>query len=371
MQRIAKQTGIPNGIEEERDEGEKKRVQSMPGSPRSPSPSLQSLLLENSPAGKGGLMVEIGDASDGGQSTRTDQSNKRKRNGRSGAVGRGGKHQRLTQSASNSPYISQGPGFGDSVFGADQRQGSRHVSPRGTPAGIAEGDDEFENGGQGSIGDGAEAAGKDEEHTHHRQPKHNFPPIEMEDVDGNTITVPSNMLNSHGQPIYSSVTPETMCKIRYPHNRASLHELNRRAKQLLDWLGKAQSEYEQERLTWLQPLHSEDDEQQQGEDTEQDAKPEGDSSSILPRQQQQQLGRRPSQTLSEAPTSPINPSDWPTDDPELPREFPADDEPLMETEAAAPANEGKPADSSRPRPTLSIMEDLVWRLIRFQETYAI
>ncbi|KAJ1942099.1 hypothetical protein FBU59_003299 [Linderina macrospora] len=364
-----KLAGASNGVVEENDEEEeeeKKRGQSMPGSPRSPSPSLQSLLLlENGSAAKGGLAVETGNASDGGQSTRTDRSNKRRRGGRGGASGRGGKHQRLTQSASNSPYISQGAGFGDSAPGADLGQRSRHTSPKGTPTAVAKDDGEYVNGNQGASSDDADAAAKDEEHAHHRQPKHQHPPIEMEDIDGNTITVPSNMLNTHGQPIYSSVTPETMCKIRYPHNRASLHELNRRAKQLLDWLGKAQSEYEHERLTWLRPLHAEDDEQQQQEEEE---KPEVASPSALLRQQQL-AGRRPSQSLSEAPTSPINPSDWPTDDPEQPREFPASDE-QPSAEAMAMAVEENPAEPNRLRPTLSIMEDLVWRLIRFQETYA-
>ncbi|KAJ1989439.1 Histone deacetylase complex subunit [Coemansia spiralis] len=128
------------------------------------------------------------------------------------------------------------------------------------------------------------------------EPLPQFAPLEMVDIDGNSITIPPHLLNAQGQPMFSSASEETMCRIRYPHQRASVTELGRRAKQLLEWLGKMQSEWELE-------------------------------APVSPQ-------------VSEAPTSPINPADWPDDH-----------------------------DARPPRSTGAIMEDLVWRLIRFQETY--
>ncbi|KAJ2371964.1 hypothetical protein IW150_004347, partial [Coemansia sp. RSA 2607] len=158
-----------------------------------------------------------------------------------------------------------------------------------------------------------------------------FPPQRMVDVDGNTITVPPHMLNAQGQPMYSSITPDTMCRIRYPHARASLNDLGRRAKQMLEWLGKTQSEYEQERLAWLEPRAVVAQQQQQQQ-----------------QQQQTSVQRVLSIPVSEAATSPIGPDDWPDD---------AEDE------------RADGAEHKHPRSTLSLMESLVWRLIRFQEAY--
>ncbi|KAJ2742325.1 hypothetical protein GGI20_004568 [Coemansia sp. BCRC 34301] len=201
----------------------------------------------------------------------------------------GGKALRMTVSAANSPSLGNTPTFGEAAPAED---------------------------GVGSAEDDAQPA------------KHSFPALETEDADGRRITVPPSMLNAQGQPVYSSVTADTMCRIRYPHARASMAELSRRAKQLLEWLGKAQSEYEHERLAWLPPLT---------------ADPPG--------------ARAASQALSDAPTSPINPSDWPADD-------------LYDAQLACAADEPNPADQASPRSTLSMMEDLMWRLIRFQETYS-
>ncbi|PIA17693.1 hypothetical protein COEREDRAFT_85961 [Coemansia reversa NRRL 1564] len=147
----------------------------------------------------------------------------------------------------------------------------------------------------------------------------NFPPVLMADIDGNEFSVPPDLLNASGQPVYSSTAAASMCRIRYPPARASMPDLLRRAKQLLEWIGKTQLEYEHERCTWFPPP---------------DCLPIRQSA-VLP-------SDRMSRRLSDAPTSPIAPADWPDDDCDRPQ-----------------------------RSTLSIMEDLVWRLIRFQETYSV
>ncbi|KAJ1722981.1 Histone deacetylase complex subunit [Coemansia erecta] len=322
-----------------------RRGRSEPGSPQRPlsssSPTLQSLLY-------GGAGDENSAEADGTAGAR----GKRKR---AATAVRG--RQRMTVSASNSPFIGEGGGGGFAAFDSDAGFPQRVRAT--TSAGHAGGSDEA---GQ-SADDRSDAARsqqnqqQQQQHQNQQQraPRHAFPPQEMHDVDGNLIMVPSHMLNAQGQPIYSSVTSDTMCKIRYPHSRASLYDLNRRAKQMLEWLGKTQSEYEHERLAWLQPraapggaADSAGEQQQPQQHPQQQ------------QQQQQEAGaarRVGSIQVSEAPTSPISPSDWPNDD-----DVAGDAEPALEDAA-----ESKPG---HPQSTLAIMESLVWRLIRFQEAYS-
>ncbi|KAJ2802858.1 Histone deacetylase complex subunit [Coemansia guatemalensis] len=237
-----------------------RRGKSAPGSPhpqRSPSPPLQSLLY--------------------------------------GAMSRGVlSAARVAVSASNSPLFAQG---GDATFDAfaDSHSGGPTEAPNGT---------------SDTPPDAPSVAPSDA--------RPSFPPLLMTDIDGNSFSVPPDLLNSNGQPVYSSTDTASMCRIRYPPPRSSLPDLSRRAKQLLEWLGKTQVEYEHERCTWLTPP---------------DSLPSRPSAAQPP--------DRMSRRLSDAPTSPIAPTDWPDDDCDRPQ-----------------------------RSTLSIMEDLVWRLIRFQETYS-
>ncbi|KAI8326114.1 hypothetical protein GQ54DRAFT_307849 [Martensiomyces pterosporus] len=336
--------------------GDKQRGRSEPGSPRSPSPSLQSLLY-GAIASRGGNMDmdKLGFSGVNGFAG-SERLGKRKRGGGSG---RSGKHQRLTVSATNSPCLDEDSRFGTFSTSSQQRKSGLASARGNSPA-----DDSAEGAAKAGdeAGDRAEDD-KHDDHAHHRQPKHSFPPVEMEDVDGNAIMVPPNMLNSHGQPVYSSLTAETMCKIRYPHSKASLYELNRRAKQLLEWLGKTQSEYEHERLSWMQPPSraGADGAPHQGSSLPDPQLPLVDGLPL-------QIKRALSRPLSEAPTSPINPNDWPTDEDydgsTVAKEFPGDAENKGEADAKAPTQR------KGPRSTVSIMEDLVWRLIRFQETYS-
>ncbi|KAJ2637933.1 hypothetical protein GGF44_002875 [Coemansia sp. RSA 1694] len=222
---------------------------------------------------------------------------------RAGALERGGgKHLRLAASAANSP--SMGDAAGEQTL--DLLRGSA-------------GDGEAEK--QAAAEDGAE----------------------------------NGMLNALGQPVYSSAAADTMCRIRYPHGRASLYELSRRAKQLLEWLGKAQSEYEHERLSWLPPLLLRPEEQSRV--------------AVLVRASS-------SLQLSDAPTSPISPSDWPAATTTATDEHYHDLAADVDADANANANahhhhhQAEAGDQSSPRSTLSMMEDLMWRLIRFQETYS-
>ncbi|KAJ2059969.1 Histone deacetylase complex subunit [Coemansia sp. S146] len=325
--------------------GQKRRGKSEPGSPTQLSPSPPAFAVDCDELSTGADYPEDNEASGTGEQQQQQQrSVKRKRTGVSGRSN--SKHLRMTVSAANSPSL----GDGASAFGlfAEGSGGSRSaLAPNEDGACSAEGDD-------------SQAV--------QRQLKHNFPPLETEDADGNRITVPSSMLNSQGQPIYSSVAADTMCKIRYPHGRASLNELNRRAKQLLEWLGKAQSEYEHERLSWLPPLS-------QGDANAADSMASA-LRELLPSLPQPNgepsggrlamLVRDSSHQLSDAPTSPINPSDWPTDE-NYDGEGGATD---IANAAEAGTREAETGDQNRPRSTLSMMEDLVWRLIRFQETYS-
>ncbi|KAJ2717026.1 Histone deacetylase complex subunit [Coemansia spiralis] len=307
----------------------KRRGKSAPGSPRaslmslSPSPLLTSLLYEPVHAAPAG------------------RSAKRRR---SGAAGRSssGKLQRMAVSASNSPFFDAGCEFeglgADAARGLslpEQRSASLNTgtSAAGSRKGKAAAADDAD-ADDDDDDDGGEAL--DEKIS---EPQHNHPPLEMDDINGNTIVVPSHLLNNSGRPIYSSAATDTMCRIHYPHGRASLHDLGRRAKQLLEWLGKTQVEYEHERQAW--------------EPTASDApaaKSPADPAVPPP-------GPRP-RRLSDAPTSPIGPSDWPDDT----------DESTTANDAADGAC--AKAMAKPPRPTLSIMEDLMWRLIRFQETYS-
>ncbi|KAJ2458416.1 Histone deacetylase complex subunit [Coemansia sp. RSA 2424] len=280
----------------------RRRGRSAPGSPTQPSPSPSPPLLPLLPlpayaADCGESSAGADDADDsaaggGGGERQMARAAKRRR---VGALGRGGgssKHLRMAASAANSP--SMGDAAGDQILDLLRA----------------------------SAGDG-EAEKQAAE-------------------DG----VENGMLNALGQPMYSSAAADTMCRIRYPHGRASLYELSRRAKQLLEWLGKAQSEYEHERLSWLPPLL---------------LRPEEQSGVAV-------LVRASSLQLSDAPTSPISPSDWPAT---------TADEHYHDLAADADANandnahhQAEAGDQSRPRSTLSMMEDLMWRLIRFQETYS-
>ncbi|KAJ2730552.1 Histone deacetylase complex subunit [Coemansia sp. BCRC 34962] len=319
----------------------RRRGKSEPGSPTQLSPSPPAFGADCGELSAVADDPEDNETSGTGEQQQQQKSAKRKRTGASSRSNN--KHLRMAVSAANSPSL------GDSAlaFGllAEGSGGSRST--------------------MAANEDGACSAEGDDSQGVQRPPKHSFPPLETEDADGNRITVPSNMLNSQGQPIYSSVATDTMCKIRYPHGKASLYELNRRAKQLLEWIGKAQSEYEQERPSWLPPLH------QDGADATDAAAgsiastleelvplpPSGEPSG----RRLATLARGGSHQLSDAPTSPINPSDWPTD------ENYDGEEGTTDIANAAPA---EAAEQNRPRSTLSMMEDLVWRLIRFQETYS-
>ncbi|KAJ2016725.1 Histone deacetylase complex subunit [Coemansia sp. S680] len=322
---------------------QKRRGKSEPGSPTQLSPSPPVFSADCGEISTGADYPENNETPGSGEQQQQ-RSVKRKR---TGVLGRSNsKHLRMTVSAANSPSL----GDGASAFGlfAEGSGGSRSAMVHNE--------------------DGACSAEGDDSHVVQRQLKHNFPPLETEDVDGNRITVPSSMLNSQGQPIYSSVAADTMCKIRYPHGRASLYELNRRAKNMLEWLGKAQSEYEHERLSWLPPLS------QRGANS---ANPMASAlQELVPSLSQPNgepsggrlamLVRDSSHQLSDAPTSPINPSDWPTDE-NYDGEQGATD---LANAASSGTREAEAGDQNRPRSTLSMMEDLVWRLIRFQETYS-
>ncbi|KAI9480141.1 Histone deacetylase complex subunit [Coemansia sp. RSA 1821] len=326
---------------------QQRRGKSAPGSPqpssssRSPSPSLQSLLYGYD---------------DAKQSARgSGQAGKRKR-GNPGRHSGSAKHQRMAVSASNSPFLSSRSG----TFGFDTAENLQFASQRGSRAASNSG--ALADGkGKGSTDDEDNEA-SDDKHSLQRHPRHNFPPQEMSDVNGNTFMVPSHLLNSSGQPMYSSTERESMCRIRYPHSKSSLHELNRRAKQMLEWLGKTQVEYEHERRSWLPAIAS--DTLLVSSPTQSTTAAVVDSPVLNSRPASGNSSCSVGRQLSEAPTSPINPSDWPEDEH---NSFQADrnsaDEPLAKAEKAP--------EQPRPyRSTLSIMEDLVWRLIRFQETYS-
>ncbi|KAJ2359335.1 Histone deacetylase complex subunit [Coemansia erecta] len=312
----------------------KRRGKSVPGSPqspsRSPSPSLQSLLYgygDHAPNGKP-----------------AERPGKRKRGGPSV---RSSKHQRMAVSASNSPFLSGNGGFG--AF-SEMADGLAFEAQRNSRT-ASNADDK----GKGANSDATDDE-EDEQHEHSRQPRHNFPPQEMADINGNSFMVPSNMLSSCGQPIYSSTESDSKCRIRYPHSKASLYELNRRAKQLLEWLGKTQLDYEHERKAWLTPRASASlvvKSPIQAAETDSVAVKspmQDDEPDIVRGPQRSRMERR----LSDAPTSPINPSDWPEED---------------EYDGAQPMEEPTSSDQQQ-RSTLTIMEDLVWRLIQFQETYS-
>ncbi|KAJ2547487.1 Histone deacetylase complex subunit, partial [Coemansia sp. RSA 1933] len=322
--------------------GAKRRGKSAPGSPRldsrSPSPALQSILYDD-------------DDGDDGEGAKNDRSSKRRRTGGGGSSrGNAGKHNnRMAVSATNSPYLGNGSMFGPFGEGPERHRGR---TESGSAAAFADDKgkssvelDAFESEGAydyGKVGGGTDYSANEDhpddsqQHGHgSRQPKHKFPPLETTDIDGNTVTIPSHLLNNHGQPMYSSADSETMCKIRYPHNKTSVGELNRRAKQLLEWLGKMQSEYEHEAASIVEPLEAKD---------------------MGIAQKTMSIGDRVgSDHVSEAPTSPIDPADWP------------DEEGYDGEGHGAKDSNSAP---KQPRSTLSIMEDLVWRLIRFQETYS-
>ncbi|KAJ2398456.1 Histone deacetylase complex subunit [Coemansia sp. RSA 2559] len=334
----------------------KRRGKSAPGSPRldsqSPSPTLQSMLY--------------GEADN--DDTKADRSSKRRRAG--GGSSRIGKHNRMAVSATNSPYLGNSSVFGSFDDGME-RQGGRMASnsatafggDKGKGAGVdAYGTNESEGAyDYGKAGVAEYAADEDRQddggtscHHSRQQPKHKFPPLETTDIDGNKVTIPSHLLNNQGQPMYSSADPETMCKIRYPHHKTSMFELNRRAKQLLEWLGKMQSEYEHEANNVIEPLDSNGSER--SENT-------GNRLALSSAKKNMPIDRVASRQVSEAPTSPIDPADWP------------DEEGYDgEEEAGNGAKKNGTKDNGgapkQQRPTLSIMEDLVWRLIRFQETYS-
>ncbi|KAJ1896404.1 hypothetical protein LPJ66_004005 [Kickxella alabastrina] len=365
--RIGGGGGSSSRLDFQMDANEARRGHSVPGSPRqlSPSPSLQSLLYSS-------VAAAIADGKfDAGGSSKADKLCKRKR--ASGSV-RNAKRQRMTVSATNSPYIGDGGGF--ATFGGSnlsfQQQRSKDAKSAAVAAAAAavaadkaggdQDDEEEEEESHSTADDKVEGHGGNQ-----RQPKHNFPPQEMMDVDGNIILVSSHMLNSQGKPIYSSISPETMCKIRYPHSKASIYELNRRAKQLLEWLGKTQSEYEHERMSWLLPspvltAAAAAEVAIEGEEAH-------ETLGCAP-----VAGRQYSQQLSEAPTSPINPNDWPNDDT-------ADDCEIVFKDRGASCfdelvgsqrRQQQPAalEKAHPRDTRSIMEGLMSRLIQFQEMYS-
>ncbi|KAJ2827273.1 Histone deacetylase complex subunit, partial [Coemansia furcata] len=316
-------------------DSQRRRGKSEPGSPTQMSPSPPAFTVDCDELSTGADDPEDNEAlgASGLQQQQQQRPAKRRRTGVSGRSH--SKHIRMTVSAANSPSL----GDGTSAFGlfAEGSAGSRSAMA-GNEDGTCSAEGEDLQGAQ-------------------RQPKHNFPPLETEDADGNRITVPSSMLNSQGQPIYSSVSADTMCKIRYPHGKASLYELNRRAKQLLEWLGKAQSEYEHERLSWLPPLH------QGGANTADSMvsalqellpslpPPNGEPSG----RRVAMLARDNSHQLSDAPTSPINPNDWPTDE-----NYDGEEVTVGVADVAlASDQETGTGDQDRPRSTLSMMEDLV------------
>ncbi|KAJ2476046.1 hypothetical protein EV174_005064 [Coemansia sp. RSA 2320] len=334
--------------------GGRRRGKSEPGSPvqLSESPMLPLLLYAGGDCGGESSAGADGQSDIEESGRHTGHLSKRKR---TGGTSRSSKHLRMTVSAANSPSLGDAAGFAAFTDAISRNRAATGLAGSEGENNGQSGDDCNAFSGGDGRGDDCDA---DEQASVQRQPKHNYPPLETVDVDGNRIVVPSNMLNTQGQPIYSSVASDTMCKIRYPHSRANLYELNRRAKQLLEWLGKAQSEYEQERVTWLPPLGS------NNEETE--AMPTLQSLSLddIAVGNRAALTRGISHQISDAPTSPIHPSDWPADD-----NF--DGESTTATTDVVPAAVAMvEADERQPRSTLSMMEDLMWRLIRFQETYS-
>ncbi|KAJ1667462.1 Histone deacetylase complex subunit [Coemansia sp. RSA 1646] len=364
------------------DAAGKRRGKSAPGSPRlvsrSPSPSLQSLLYDD--ASNGGVAVEGHSGVNG--PTKADRSAKRRRTGGGSNRGGVGKHSRMAVSATNSPYLGNGSVFGSFDEGLERQRGRAasnsatalaDTKGKSADAGGAEFDAYGTNESEGAydygkVGateylanedqhDDGSSSGNHQSSIHNRQPKHKFPPLETTDIDGNKVIIPSHLLNNHGLPMYSSADTETMCKIRYPHNKTSVFELNRRAKQLLEWLGKMQSEYEHEVNSLVEPLDAKNStvssEHEKAKSIE-----ERLASSSAKRNNSSAIDRVGSHQVSEAPTSPIDPADWP-------------DEEGYDGEGHGDAkdNDGDGAPK-QPRSTLSIMEDLVWRLIRFQETYS-
>ncbi|KAJ1728619.1 hypothetical protein LPJ61_003944 [Coemansia biformis] len=272
----------------------------------------------------------------------------------------------MAVSASNSPYFEgSGPfeGLGEQPargLSFPLQRSASLVNGVGTASSrrgrdVASGD-AADAGGDGDGGDDTSGANDDGGTLNERrgpplQPQHNFPPLAVDDINGNTMVVPSNLLNNSGQPIYSSTAHDTMCRIHYPHGKASLHDLSRRAKQLLEWLGKTQVEYEHERQTW-------DPETQ---DVPAVASPAAMSPVNATDSQRGARVRR----LSDAPTSPIGPNDWPDD-----ADDGAGDGAGDSVESGAAGDGSGSAQPKPPRPTLSIMEDLMWRLIQFQEAYS-
>ncbi|KAJ2511188.1 hypothetical protein GGI11_005195, partial [Coemansia sp. RSA 2049] len=364
----------------------KRRGKSVPGSPRlgsrSPSPTLQSLLYDE--PDNGGIGADA--QTDTGTLIKSERTSKRRRTG--GGGGGGGssrigaaKHKRMTVSATNSPYLGNGSVFGSSGgdVGLERHRGRAASSSataladsKGKSADVSGGASAFDAYGANDsesvydeIGRPGGAAGhhagedqmqEDEDdinnnttagngnsHSHSRQHKHKFPPLETTDIDGNPVVIPSHLLNNSGQPMYSSADTETMCKIRYPHTKTSVFELNRRAKQLLEWLGKMQSEYEHEAQSWIEPLDEKKCTSDGGADNDGPVEEEN---------------RPASRQVSEAPTTPIDPANWPDED---------GYDGGGTGGAALKEDHNQP---KRPRSTRSIMEDLVWRLIRFQETYS-
>ncbi|KAJ2497060.1 hypothetical protein IWW47_003688, partial [Coemansia sp. RSA 2052] len=286
------------------DGQQRRRGRSAPGSPTQPSPSPPPPTLPLPlPLPLPAYAADCGESSAGADDADGERQMARAaKRRRAGALGRGSssKHLRLAASAANSPRM--GDAAGEPIL--DLLRGSAGDGEAEKQAAAAE--------------DGAE----------------------------------NGMLNALGQPVYSSAAADTMCRIRYPHGRASLYELSRRAKQLLEWLGKAQSEYEHERLSWLPPLLLRPEEQNRV--------------AVLVRASS-------SLQLSDAPTSPISPSDWPattTATDEHYHDLAADVDVDANANANAHHHQAEAGDQSSPRSTLSMMEDLMWRLIRFQETYS-
>ncbi|KAJ1679964.1 hypothetical protein EV182_000952 [Spiromyces aspiralis] len=59
--------------------------------------------------------------------------------------------------------------------------------------------------------------------------------------------------NREGLPLYTSNEPSA-CRIRYPSPNATLADFTHRAKEMLEWVGKVQSEYLEEQSRWREAL---------------------------------------------------------------------------------------------------------------------
>ncbi|KAJ1911659.1 Histone deacetylase complex subunit [Mycoemilia scoparia] len=128
--------------------------------------------------------------------------------------------------------------------------------------------------------------------------------------------------NEDGQPLYTSCEP-TSCRINYPDPDSSISDFTRRAKQMLDWVGRVQSDYIRDQSRWNKALELYHE--RNGEPHPADIVSTRDSTA-----QHSPKGEKPTVTTSnttnitntvpfpkappsEASTEPLDPSEWPND----------------------------------------------------------